>query len=191
MERRNFLKTSLFGLFGLLIAPKVFSSIDANNIENDKHIKSESHNEELPKDLIIFAKYFSENHKILKCGIYTSDCGKYVINYEHILKDKITGGFIKTPYRVSHKDGVMCFSKSKCVNMPNSFIFNGIIWCYAITKVHISDYVKSDITSLKCSIENGFSNKELFINTTNIFKKNMTPMNMDRTNAIYKLLINK
>lgn len=183
MERRKFLKASIFGFIGLLVTPKVFSLSDNTD---EIQTKANHNDDKIPNDLIKFAEQFSKNYKKLKCGKYTSDCGKYKINYEHRLKDK-TGVFIETPYRIGHTTGIMDFSKSKCVNMPQSFIFNGIIWCYAVTKLHPYDLVKSDLTAIKHSLENGFSKKEMMINYINTFKKTESE-NRNRINKINDFL---
>jgi hypothetical protein len=73
----------------------------------------------------------------------------------------------------------MEFSKFKMVDMPQSIIFNGVIWCYLIYKKP-SDYIGADVKSIQCSLENGFSKKELFNEYCNIFKGNLTEFNMDR-----------
>jgi hypothetical protein len=179
MNRRNFLKGTLFGFIGAVICPKDLFSTPIVNENNE--LANNSDNIKIPKDLIRFAKDFSGNFKRLSNnGVYGSRCGKYQIKYVDYLRDTYDEiQIISTPYRVSNSTGIMEFSKLRMKDMPQSIIFNGVIWCYLIYK-NPSDYIGADMKSIKLSIENGFSKKELFNQYCNIFKDNLTEFNMDR-----------
>ena len=158
------------------------------SIVSKSTIKKSDNPTKIPKELISFAKSFSEKYKKLKCGTYTSDCGKYTIDYLKNLKDNNTGLIVKTPYRVSHKTGIMDFNKSKMSKMSPSFIFNAVIWCYVKFKIEPSDFITADIKSIQCSLENGFSKKEMLVNYCNILNNSPSDLNVNRIKAISKNL---
>jgi hypothetical protein len=186
MNRRSFLKGSVFGFIGAVLCPKELFSTPIVNENNESTIDSDD--SEIPKDLIKFAKDFSGNFKRLtNNGVYGSRCGKYQIKYVDYLRDTHSGQIMTTPYRVSNATGIMEFSKLKMADMPQSIIFNGVIWCYLVYKKP-SDYIGADIKSIQCSIENGFSKKELFNQYCGIFKENLTEFNMDRIKQLSKNL---
>lgn len=185
MNRRNFLRGAMFGFIGAVICPKDLLSTPIANEKKelakaDFKSKNDSDDGKIPKDLIKFAKEFSDNFKRLSNnGVYCSNCGKYKIKYVDYVRDVHNRKVISTPYRVSHSTGIMEFSKIRMKDMPQSIIFNAVIWCYIISKEPL-DYIGADIKSIECSIKNGFSKKELFIQYCDIFKKNLTEYNMYR-----------
>ena len=186
MNRRSFLKGTLFGFIGAVLCPKDLFSIPINYEKNkfafggEIKLNKDSDDTEIPKDLIKFAKDFSNNFKRLSNnGLYISSCGKYQIKYFDYLRGNHSGKIIDTPYRVSNRTGIMEFSKVKMIDMPQSFIFNAVIWCYLIYKAP-SDYVAADVKSINCSLKNGFSKKELFTKYCDIFKSNMYEFNINR-----------
>ena len=182
MERRSFLKSiGLLGLGAFLLPKEVFSESNKNNLVNDE-VTPDLDAGKIPEDLMEFARHFSENYKKLKCGIYTSDCGKYRIDYVHRRNTEN-----KSPYGINRCTEIMDFSKSKLVNTTPSYVFNAIIWCYLIKKSP-HDYVMADIKSLQCSMENGYSKKELFKNYCRIFKDAPTDLNRKRLTEIHKLI---
>lgn len=194
MNRRNFLKGTVFGFIGAVICPKDLFSTPIDDEKNKFSyggkigLDKDSDDNEIPKDLIKFAKEFSDNFKRLSHnGVYGSFCGKYRIDYVDYLRDSYSNEIIVTPYRVSNSSGRMEFSKVKMVDMPQSVIFNAVIWCYLIYK-NPSDYIGADIKSIRCSIENGFSKKELFIKYCDIFKENPSEFNTDRIKNLRKNL---
>jgi len=185
MNRRNFLKGTVFGFIGAILCPKDIFSSPVHDKNNELHkvnlkLNNDFDDSEIPKDLIRFAKEFSEIFKLLSDkGSYISHCGKYSIKCVDYLRDNESGQIFSTPYRVSNSTGIMEFSKLRMKDMPQSIIFNGVVWCYLVYK-NPSDYIGADIKSIQCSVKNGFSKKELFKQYCNIFKDNLTEFNMDR-----------
>lgn len=194
MNRRNFLRGSVFGFIGAVLCPKDLFSTPIGDEKNkfacggEIKLNNDSNDIEIPKDLVKFAKDVSENFNQLSYNASVcSRCGKYKIKYVDYLRDTYDDRIISTPYRVSNSTGIMEFSRLKMKDMPKSIIFNGVIWCYLIYK-NQSDYIGADIKSIKFSIENGFSKKELFNQYCNIFKDNLTEFNMDRIKQLSKNL---
>ena len=189
MERRSFLKrTVLLGLGGLLCPKEMFSKPknETNQLAGDLS------DNEIPNDLIKFAKEFSEKYKKLSCGTYTSGGGKYRIDYVHRRKTDN-----KSPYGVNNHTGIMEFGKSKMVNTPPSYVFNAVIWCQVLFKIrqkneddYENNYRKSDIIALRCSMENGYSKKELFKQYCKVLKGSPSKQNRDRIEKLYQFIKN-
>jgi hypothetical protein len=189
MKRRSFLRNMVLGITGTLLCPKdIFSTptSEEKNILVKVDVKSNNDsNNEIPNDLVKFAKEFSENYKGLSDnGTYVSNCGKYRIDYFYQLKDVLSGQILNTPYRVGHATGIMEFSKSKIADMPKSIVFNAVVWCYIMYK-EPRDYTNADIKSTQCSLDNGFSKKELFIHYCKMLKGSPSELNTKRVRKLY------
>jgi hypothetical protein len=67
-------------------------------------------------EFVKFAQFFAENASILTSGdkvphIYSSDNGKFFINYYNKIRDRKTGNFVSTPARVGHLSGKLDVAK--------------------------------------------------------------------------------
>ncbi len=185
MNRKEFFKKSFLGIVGLALFPNELLSNSAKEINNSLEVKN--NDIEIPKDLIYFAKHFSSNYKKIKCGMYISDCGKYRIEYLHRIRD-INGKRENTYGKISHTTSIMYFNKSKMVNMPKSFIFNTIIWCYVAKQEGLpTNHIYADLKALKCSLENGYSKKELFVSQCKFLNPEIR-INKKRIDDMYDFL---
>mgnify|MGYP003395235263 CR=1 FL=1 len=193
MDRRIFLKrTVLLGLGGLICPKEIFSTPEVNNNTVNDKLNSDLSDKEIPSDLVKFAKEFSEKYKKLSCGTFISGCGKYRIDYVHRRKTDN-----KSPYGVDIRTGIMEFSKPRTVNTPPSYVFNGIIWCQVLFKIrqkneddYTDNYRKADLKALQCSMENGYSKKELFKQYCKVLKGSPSKQNRDRIEKLYQFIKN-
>lgn len=84
-------------------------------------------------ELVEFAKDFSDKYMKLNSGTYSSDGGKYRIDYLEKIRDKVTGNIIDTPARIGHKSRVIELDRESLMQWKDNsdFIFYLILWCIA------------------------------------------------------------
>ena len=88
-----------------------------------------------------FAKEFSENAGILSAGRYTSDNGKYIIDYLPVIKDE--GKTLKTPARISNQTGRLEISQAAFVKM--SITMRMAILCHEFSHFYLNEVQKDEI----------------------------------------------
>jgi len=132
------------------------------------------------RNFVKFAKEFSENAGILAIGRYTSDNGKYIIDYLPVVKDK--GKPISTPARISNSTGRMEVSKQAFAKM--TIPMRIAILCHEFSHFYLNDVqkdeIEADLNALKLYLGMGYPVIEAHKAFLETFKKSPTPTNKER-----------
>tara|TARA_R110002020_G_scaffold44348_1_gene127976 strand:- start:1654 stop:2415 length:762 start_codon:yes stop_codon:yes gene_type:complete len=132
------------------------------------------------KSFLKFAKEFSENAGILEVGRYSSDNGKYIIDYLPVIKDR--GRVISTPARISNSTGRMEISKAAYSKM--TIPMRMAILCHEFSHFYMNDVqkdeIEADLNALKLYLGCGYPIIEAHKAFLETFKKSPSAQNAER-----------
>lgn len=137
-----------------------------------------------------FAKEFSENAGILSAGRYTSDNGKYIIDYLPVIKHE--GKALKTPARISNQTGRMEISQAAFIKM--SIPMRMAILCHEFSHFYLNevqkDEIEADLNALTLYMGLGYPVIEAHKAFLETFHKSPSKINQERYVYLKKFIDN-
>ncbi len=147
------------------------------------------------KELLVFAKDFSENYLTQKCDTYysgNSGNGKYVIEYlEH------NESRDKRNFSVGMSSGNMVFSKNELIKYSKNFVFYMILWMKAHKDVidnrndERNIFEETDKHALKFYLTTKRSKRDVFTGFSQLYTSTPTELNLRRQKNYNKFLVKK
>lgn len=147
-----------------------YESFDTANSEISRFVK-------FAEEFSLKASYLSA-----KGSVYTSDDGKFRIDYYDMIKDRSTGAIVKTPARISKKTGVIEIAKKKfdkmSVPMRMAILLHEFSHFY-LNKV-MSDETEADLNALRIYLGLGYPRIDAYNVFLKVFETSPTQQNVER-----------
>ena len=119
-------------------------------------------------------------------GLYQSDCGRFNVSYQDVLRSKSTGKVVNTPARIGEQSGLIEFSKTAFV--PMTVPMRMVIGLHEFSHFYLNENgaseIEADKNALWIYLGLGFPRIEAYQAFLDTFKGANTPQNQERAKLI-------
>ena len=138
------------------------------------------------------AQEFSLKASYLSAGdsVYTSDNGKFRIDYYNQIKDSNTGTVVKTPARISKDTGVIQIAKDKFMTMSVPMRMAILLheFSHFYLNKNMSDETEADLNALQIYLGLGYPRIDAYNVFLKVFETSPTEQNVDRYEILAKYI---